>query len=326
MEGNKLLKKTCLTIILITLMIIISLINTSLVISQEKTESAEIIAFINDPSIELPSIEVSEWTTINITVIDAFGINWSKLHEEFKFLTTYVWPIIRPDWKRFLGYSSLRFEPEIFEGNPKGWYTKITNNSIIEAGPGRRYNLKLEIKTDDSLVDYSVVIGIKTTRLDIYGEFYGESYIYIPIKAKYLKNIKMEASKIKEDTKPVSHVHFNISLKNYGYYEEIYKLDLETENDIIASASKQIFVIKPGDTEDIRIEVLTPEKIVDFGTANRIKIFATPSGSNTTVLVGTLIVFTKGVFIPPFLLIIIFILTLFFLLLYLLFIKIRKNK
>lgn len=327
MEVDRLLKKYIKNIPII-LILIIFMFSTNIVLSQkEPDESAEIIAYINDADVEIPSIEISNWTKINITVVDAYGINWSKLQATpyLKFLTTYVWPIIHQKWKPLLGYSSLRFKSEIIEGNPKGWYTKISPTTISKAEPKKRYNLTLEIKTDDLLVDYAVIIGINSTRLNIYGEYSGSSDIIIPVKASPLKNIKMVTSKTKIETTPLSYVHFNLSLKNYGYYEEIYKLEIETENDLAVSASKQIFVLNPGDTEDIKIEVLTPEKIIDIGTASRIKIYATSSESNTPVLVGTLIIYTKGVFIPPFYLFIFFVLTLIILITYLLFIKIRKQ-
>jgi hypothetical protein len=91
--------------------------------------------YISDNNI--PSIKTSEWTTINLTVIDGYGIKWSFLLEKMPIYARYIWPIIHPSWRDLLGYSALRFEPEIIDGDPRGWYTKITPSSIANADNGK---------------------------------------------------------------------------------------------------------------------------------------------------------------------------------------------
>ena len=71
----------------------------------EISEPAEIIGTIETQNNRVPSIGVSEWTTINVTVRDAAGINWTDLSTRFPIQTKYWWPIIHPAWKPFLGLS-----------------------------------------------------------------------------------------------------------------------------------------------------------------------------------------------------------------------------
>ena len=267
----------------------------------EISEPAEIIGTIETQNNRVPSIGVSEWTTINVTVRDAAGINWTRLSTLFPFQTKYLWPIIHPTWKPFLGLSSLRFEPEIIEGNPRGWYTKITPSAILEADQGKIYNLKLEVKTDDIAVDYAVVVGIKVTRTNIYGEDSGESYIYIPVKASALNNIKMEVKDAitTKETAPHSQTHFDVTVKNRGYYKAMFKLEFIKENGIKVAASKQLFVLNPDESQNLRIDVLTLEKFYDMGTPSTIEIYATSSGDPNPMHIGTVVVITKGIYISP---------------------------
>jgi hypothetical protein len=53
--------------------------------------------------------------------------------------------------------------------------------------------MTLEVKTDDIAVDYAVVVGVKVIRVAPSGEDIGVSYIYIPVKASSLNNLKMTA-------------------------------------------------------------------------------------------------------------------------------------
>lgn len=262
-------------------------------------DPAEIVATIDTPDKTIPSIKVSEWTAINIKVIDAFGINWSYLSNTFKIRSQYLWPVIYPSWKPFLGYTTLRFNPEIVEGNPRGWYMKVTPSAISTADQGKIYHLKLEVKTDDIAVDYAVVIGIKVTRVDTLGNDFGESYIYIPVKASSLNNIKMESTVTTKEVPPRSFTHFDITVKNFGYYKDMFKLEFIQEDGLKLAASKQLFVLNPDASIDLRIDVLTPEKFYDLGTPNTIEIYATSSSDSNPVHIGTVVVITKGIYISP---------------------------
>ncbi len=264
----------------------------------EIEEPAEIVASIDSPDNTVPPIKL-EWTTIDLDVIDAYGINWSDLSTRLKFRANFWWPIIHPNWRPFLGYSSLRFEPEIIEGDPRGWFMKVTPNGIPSADQGRTYDLKLEVKTDDIAVDYAVVIGIKVTRVDVFGEDSGISYIYIPVKASALNNVKMNVGSTTKEAPPHSYVNFDITINNHGYYKDMFKLEFIEENKLKALASKQLFVLNPGESQNLKINIFTPEKFFDLGTPNKIEIYATSSGDLNPIHIGTIVVITKGVFISP---------------------------
>ena len=77
-------------------------------------ESAEVNAFIKG---DIPSIKLVEWTSINITIVDAFGIDWDSLRDVIpEWYMRMFWPL-NPAFpqpvERFLGYTSLRLEPEM---------------------------------------------------------------------------------------------------------------------------------------------------------------------------------------------------------------------
>jgi len=275
------------------------LINSlSVIVQAEIEEPAEIIATIDTTDNKIPPIKVSEWTSINITVKDAFGINWADLSSRLPIRANYIWKIIHPDWRPFLGFTSLRFEPEIIEGNPKGWELKPLP-TISNADQGKIYNLTLQVRTNDISVDYSVVIGIKVTRVNVYGEDFGTSYIYIPVKASSLNNIKMDTTLSTKEVPPHSHTHFDVTVKNFGYYKDMFQLEFINDGDLKVAASGQVFVLNPGESQNIRISVLTPEKIYDFGTPNAIEVYATSTSDPNPVLLGTIVVITKGAYISP---------------------------
>jgi hypothetical protein len=293
---------------------------------EDPEESAEVVAYIDVPDNRIPAINISDWTIINIKVVDAYGINWSLLTTRFPVLSQYVWPIIHPTWKPFLGYSSLSFEPEIIEGDPRGWYARVTPSGITLADQGRIYDLKLEVQTDDIAVDYAVVVGIKVTRKNVYGVKSGVSYINIPVKASSLNNIKMDATVTNKEAAPFSYVYFDINVKNYGYYRDMFSLEFEAENGLIVSATEQLFVLDPGETDNIKINILTPEKLFDQGTPNTIEIYAKSSTDQTSTLIGTIVVVTRGIYISQLAIIIAIPIILVIVLIYLLFFYFRFNK
>ena len=292
----------------------------------EIDEPAEIVASIDSPDNRIPPIKVTEWTTIDLDVIDAYGINWSDLSTRLTLRANYWWPIIHPNWRPFLGYSSLRFEPEIIEGDPRGWFMKVTPSGIPNADQGLTYDLKLEVKTDDIAVDYAVVVGIKVTRVDVFGEDSGISYIYIPVKASALNNVKMNIGTTTKEAAPHSYVNFDITVSNLGYYKDMFKLDFIEENKLKALTSKQLFVLNPGESQNLRINVFTPEKFFDLGTPNKIEIYATSSGDLEPIHLGTIVVFTKGIFISPLIGMIAAPIIIFLIIIYILFFYIRNKK
>jgi len=261
------------------------------------TEPAEVVGTLTD--LKIPSIKTAEWTTINLTILDGYGIPWETLSTKFPILSRYIWPVFMPSWKDFLGYSALRFEPEIVEGDPRGWYTKITPSAIATADQGKIYNLKLEVKTDDIAVDYAVVIGVKVTRVAPSGEDIGVSYVNIPVKASSLNNLKMTAGFTTKETSPRSHVTIDISLTNRGYYRDMFSLKFVEESGATIFASQQVIVLDPKETQQVRIDVLTPEKFFDLGTPNIINIYATSISDPNPAPIGSFVIVTKGFYFSP---------------------------
>jgi len=263
------------------------------------TEGADVIGTISDTKI--PSIKTSEWTTINLSVIDGYGIRWGMLMADptLSILARYIWPIIHPSWRNLLGYSALRFEPEIIEGDPRGWYTKISPSAIAEADNGKIYPLTLEVKTDDIAVDYAVVVGIKVTRISPSGEDIGVSYINIPVRASSFNNLKMTAGFTTKETSPRSHVNFDISLTNLGYYRDMFSLHFVDESGATIIASQQLVVLDPYETQNVRIDVLTKENFFDLGTPNIIYIYVNSNSDPNPQQIGSFVVVTKGFYFSP---------------------------
>jgi len=284
---------------------------------EEEESSAEVNAYI--PGV-IPPIQVTKWTSINITLNDAFGIDWERLSggllpvlsgifgDQINVLYMNVFwslnPLFPRNVKRFMGYTKIRLEPEIVEGNSKGWYLKVTPNFIPEANPGRNYTISLEARADDSAIDYSVVAGIKCTRIDTIGGEIGSSYIYVPIKASPTNYVKMYAVNTKKNAGPKSMVYFTFDITNEGYYKDVFQFDLEEENGLLALTNEQAVALNPGETRAITVGVLTPEKFWDPGTPNKIDVQIYSIGDPTRTLVGSLVVYTEGIYISPLVIII----------------------
>lgn len=297
------------------------------IFAQGQLEPAEVIGTIDSSNNKVPSIQTGNWTVINLTVHDVFGINWTRLSARLPFLSQYIWPIIHRSWKPFLGFTSLRFEPQVVEGDPRGWYTKIDPTAISEADQGRTYQLKLYVKTDNIAVDYAVVIGINVTRLNVYGNVFGESEIYIPVKASSLNNIKMDAGSVtSKQIAPHSYGEFDVTLQNLGYYRDMFQLKFIADNGLIVAASQQIIVLSPDESQNLKIEFLTPEKFFDIGTPNTIQVYATSASDPNPMLIGTLVVITQGFYISPLIGIILAPIIIIIILIYFFFFYLKKRR
>jgi len=266
---------------------------------EEASDSAEINAVING---DIPSIK-GDWTPINITIVDAFGIDWDKLSASIpEMWMRILWPLnpmFPQPVQRFLGYTGLRFEPEILKGNPRGWYLRMVNNEIAESNPGWIHSITLEAKTDDSAIDYAVVAGIKCIRLDTFGGIIGSSYITIPLKASPLNFIEMRTTNTMKHAGLKSIVSFDVDITNIGYYKDVFKFELEGKNGLIGQFNKQALTLNPDETKKITLSILTPEKIWDPGTPNKIDIYAYSHGDSTRTHIGSLVVVTEGIYISP---------------------------
>lgn len=308
--------------------------------AQEETEeSAEINANIKG---EIPSIKLTEWTPINISIKDAFGIPWEELRTGllpiasklglYQLNVIYmnvVWglnPTFPQPVSRFFGYTKLRFEPEIVQGDPRGWYLKVTPNFIPKANTDWNYNISLEARVDDSAVDYSVVVGIKSIRIDTEGGEIGSTYIYVPLKASPTNYVKMNVVQTKKNAGPKSMVYFTFDITNEGYYKDVFQFELEEENGLLALANEQAITLNPGETRAVTIGVLTPEKLWDPGTPNKIDVKIYSIGDPSKTLVGSLTVYTGGIYISPLVLLILAPIILFLIIIYLIFFYLKEKR
>lgn len=271
----------------------------SIYAQEANNEPAEVIGSIDVSDNRIPPIQVTNYTKIPIKVKDAFGIPWGNLSTNLPILSRYVWPIIHPSWKPLLGFSQLRFETEVVEGDPRGWYHRVNPSSIAEADSGRSYDLLLEVKTDDIAVDYAVVIGIKATRLTGDGQELGVSYIYVPVKASSLNNIKMTAQEFSKEIGPYTYTTFHADISNYGYYRDMFQLEFETDDDLRVMSPNKVIVLDAGETKQVSIDVLTPDKTFDIGTPYEIHVYAKSSSDPNQVHVASLRVISKGMYISP---------------------------
>ena len=258
-------------------------------------EPAEIVAEIKET---IPSVQVSNWTSIDITVFDSSGINWSKFKDWFS--AKVLWPVIHPNWRPYLGYTSLRFEPEIISGDPNGWYLDINPSSVTETTTGFEHVITLRARTDDSAVDYSIVVGIKCTRYDLFSKPMGESYIYVPLKAAPANFIEIgEQIATTKFASPRSMVYFDVTIKNTGYYKDTFQFEIEAENGLMGLFEQQVITMESDETKQVTVGILTPEKMFDPGTPNQVKLYVRSSGNNSRTLIGNFVVMTKGVYISP---------------------------
>ena len=274
----------------------IALTFSSLSVSAEDDEE-ELTAEINAKVIgNIPAIKTSEWTPIKIKISDKFGLNWTWIRETFpELLIKFTWPLIfGRDINNYLGYTSLRFEPEIYIGDENGWEMKVEPSLIEGTTGGQNHEITLYAQVDELAADYSVVIGIKCSRLLSNGDVAGVTYITIPAKAKAFNYIQMKSVDVKKTTTPKSIIDFKIDITNEGFYEDIFKFNVTGENGAIGVISESALFLKPGETKTITLQVLTPDKFFDAGTPHKMEIYVYSINDPEDQYIGTVIVETEG--------------------------------
>lgn len=293
--------------VIIVILLFSSLVLISPISAQDDAESedpAEINARIVG---NIPSIQGTPgWTQIDIEISDAFGIDYRMLSETIpNWVMEILWPL-NPSFpqpvKRYLGPMSFQLDPEIVQGNEGGWnYRMASDSSVIEGSlSGDVHEVSLEVQVDDSSIDNSIIIGIKCTRMDTFGDPIGSSYIYIPVKAAPINYIRMDALEdSKKETGPKTIVDFNLDIKNEGYYKDVFEFEIEEENGLMGLMNQQAITMEPGETKRVTLEILTPEKFFDPGTPNQIQVYVRSTGNSTKTLIGSLIVVTKGFYFSP---------------------------
>ncbi len=259
---------------------------------------------------DIPPIQgtqgTTKWTQIEIEISDAFGIDYRTLSENIpQWVMEILWPL-NPSFpqpvKRYLGEMSFSLDPKILEGNENGWNVRMATgySEITGSLSGDAHKVFLEVQVDDSSIDNSVIIGIKCTRKDTFGDPIGYSYIYVPVKASPTNYIKMETLEDStKETGPKTIVDFNLDIKNEGYYKDVFEFEIEEENGLMGLMNQQAITMEPGETKRVTLEILTPEKFFDPGTPNQIQVYVRSTGNSTKTLIGSLIVVTKGFYFSP---------------------------
>lgn len=318
------IKYRTLSIFLIILCIILPIFSFP-VVSQEpdETESAQVAILIDG---DLPPIQNNNWTNINLTLFDQFGINWDRL-KVYKIRTRLIWPItLGPYVRRFTGYTSIELYPEIIEGDPTGWEVRMNDSVIPEADQGRQYSRILQVQTNRLDVDYSVTIGIRIIRRDVWGDIAGESYAYIPVKTSPFNYLDVKSVNPSIKASPKSIVNFQIDITNRGYYEDLFQFDIKSNDGLFGIANEQSINIKPGETKRVSIGVLTKESFYDPGTPHVIDIYAYSLKDPTKIMVGNVVIITEGIYITPLVWIILIPIIIILLVIYFIFFYLKQKK
>ncbi len=288
------------------LLLIALLVSSSLFVvpvSAEDDESYEETAevAINLADGYIPSIK-KEWTTINLTVEDVFGLNWDYLQDAFPlWYMKIVWPYMFgiKEIDRFLGYTSLSFFPTVKSSDPDGWSAKITPASIGSTTQGRNHSIVLQVKANELATDYNPTVIIECKRYDAIGEYYGSTYATIPVKAESLNFALVDVVEATKQASPKSLVDFEMIITNQGEYKDTYYVEVTDENGTKGTVSQQVLVLNPGEETSVTITYLTPEVLFDPGTPRRLNISIYPVENPDAEFNLDVIVMTQGMYISP---------------------------
>jgi hypothetical protein len=321
---TKRIKRTSLlSLLLIFFLFNISLALPALAQDQGEETNAEISVIINGST--LPSIQ-KNWTAINFTVYDFFGLPWDALKDRFTtFQMRVIWPFLFgiPDIKRYLGYTSISFDVEC----PTGWSGKVEPATIPKTTGGYVHkNLTLYLQVTDLATEYNPTIRIICTRYDVLGGEYGITIMTLPVKASSLNFAFVNALESTKKAAPRSIVYFPIQISNKGEYRGYYQFKIEGQNGIIGLVSQQTLILEPGETQVVQLGVRTPETFYDVGTPRIINIIVSPLGSSSEQFETNVIVITEGFYISPLVFIVLAWVIIIVLIIYFLFFYLRNKR
>ena len=271
------------------------------VIAQEDEstqQTAEMQLNIADSNI--PNIE-KKWTTINLTIHDNFGINWDLIKTmRPRWFQLTVWRVRfrLPDIVRYLGYTSILFEPDL-ESIPDGWSVQVEPSTISKTTAEMFHTIKLLAQVNELASEYNPTIRIKCTRFDALGDEYGVTYATIPLKAVSLNYAFVNALETSKKASPKTIVYFPIEISNQGEYIDTYNFEVKDHDGTLSLISQQAVVLNPGEETIVKLGVLTPELFFDVGTPRRIDIIVYPTGSPSEQFETSVIVITEGFYLSP---------------------------
>lgn len=294
------MRKSLTPLLLIALLVSSSLFVLPVSAEDETYEQTAEVA-VNLADDYIPSIK-KEWTTINLTVQDVFGLNWDYLQDAFPlWYMKIVWPYMFgiKEIDRFLGYTSLSFFPTVESSDPDGWSAKVTPASIGSTTQGRNHSIVLQVKANELATDYNPTVIIECRRYDAIGEYYGSTYATIPVKAESLNFALVDVTEATKQASPKSLVDFEITVTNKGEYKDTYYVDVTDENGTKGIVSQQVLVLNPGEATSVTITYLTPEVLFDPGTPRRLNISIYPVENPDAEFNLDVIVMTQGMYISP---------------------------
>lgn len=278
-----------------TLLLVLGLPIVQSVKTQTEQNTAEIGVSIDD--VFIPGIR-KNWTAINLTIEDDFGMNWNWLKGNFSNIQMrLIWPIMFgiPDLKRYLGYTSIAFIPEF----PVGWSAQVLPASINQTTQGDIHKIKLLIQVTELASEYNPTIKVKCIRYDALGGEYGYTYISLPVKAVSLNYAFLNPLESTKKAAPKSIVYFPIEVTNKGEYRDTYIFTIKGEMGTYGLADKQSLILDAGETTIVQLGVMTPEVFYDIGTPRRIDISISPLGDPSEKFQTSIVVITEGFYISP---------------------------
>jgi len=288
---------------IILFMIPVTILNVSAQSNQESSAEISIL-----PVGQIPLVQPNKQATINLSYLDSFGMNWTKLQNflgdtGFRkiasfILTRIIWPIIHPAWKPLLGYTSVILKAEVL-GNPNGWVASISPNTIGQSTDGTRAALTLKVFVTNAAVDNLVTVRVSATRYAKDGSLYGTSNFDIPVRSAKLNHLQIIPDQNSKEVAPDSIVQFTVSITNQGYFVDVFAVKTNSTDSLNAVLSESSFVLQPGATEQVTLWVATPETFFDPGTAHTINISAYSLKYPQTVFVGGVTVVTRGFYVSP---------------------------
>lgn len=284
---------------------------------------------------QIPLVQPNKQATINLSYLDRFGLNWTRLQyfhgstglgKLWSFITVHiVWPIIHPSWKPLLGYSSVNLNAEVL-GNPNGWVASISPNTIAQSTDGTRVSLTLKVFVTDAAADNLVTVRVSATRYIKDGSEYGTSDFDIPVRSAKLNQLEVVPDQNSKEVAPASIVQFTVSITNQGYFVDTFAVKTNSTDSLNAVLSESSFVLQPGATEQVTLWVATPETFFDPGTAHTINISAYSLKYPQTVFVGGVTVVTRGFYISSLIIFIVAIIILLILFIYFIFFYIGEKR
>ena len=127
-------------------------------------------------------------------------------------------------------------------------------------------------------------------------------------------------------------MHAAIAVTEYVVGMEIKQCGLEVvlsgqgSDELFCTVDNQVLTLKSGENKTLTINVLTPDKIFDFGTPYPIDVYVHSIGNNTNKLIGSYTLITKGIYFNPLFSLILFAIFIVSIISFLIYIVIKRKR